>query len=43
MTFEAMPNIPLVHVRNFYYTSNRVTNLMPDPALLLNFEQVSVE
>ncbi|PJF26933.1 MAG: hypothetical protein CUN53_05950 [Phototrophicales bacterium] len=43
MTFEKMPNIPLVHVRNFYYTSNRVTNLLPDPALLLNFEQVSVE
>lgn len=43
MMFETMPNIPLVHVRNFYYTSDRVTNLQPDPALLLNFEQVSVE
>lgn len=43
MTFEQMPNIPLVHVRNFYFKSNRVTNLIPDPALLLNFEQVSVE
>lgn len=43
LTFETMPNIPLVHVRNFYYTSDRVTNLITDPALLLNFEQVSVE
>jgi ABC-type transport system substrate-binding protein len=43
MTFETMPNIPLVHVRNFYYTSSRVTNLKPDPALLLNFEEVSIE
>lgn len=42
-TFEVMPNIPLVHVRNFYYTSTRVTNLEPDPALLLNFETVDIE
>ncbi|MCS7072037.1 MAG: ABC transporter substrate-binding protein [Anaerolinea sp.] len=43
MMFEEMPNIPLVHVRNFYYTSDRVVDLQPDPALLLNFERVSVE
>jgi ABC-type transport system substrate-binding protein len=43
MTFETMPNIPLVHVRNFYYRSDRVTNLQPDPAVLINFEQISVE
>ncbi len=40
--FEAMPNIPLVHVRNFYYTSARVENLVLDPAVLINFEEVSV-
>ncbi|MGQ9910226.1 MAG: ABC transporter substrate-binding protein [Candidatus Flexifilum sp.] len=43
LMFEEMPNIPLVHVRNFYYTSDRVVDLQPDPALLLNFERVSVE
>lgn len=41
--FAELPNIPLVHVRNYYYVSDRVTNLIPDPALLLNFEQISVE
>jgi oligopeptide transport system substrate-binding protein len=40
---EDVPNIYLLHVRNFYYTSERLQNLVADPAYLLDFEAVSVE
>jgi ABC-type oligopeptide transport system substrate-binding subunit len=40
--YADLGNLNLVHVRNFYYTSARVENLIPDPATLVNFEVVSV-
>jgi ABC-type transport system substrate-binding protein len=40
---ENVPNIYLLHVRNFYYVSERVQNLTADPAYLLNLEEASVQ
>ncbi|HUN09321.1 MAG TPA: ABC transporter substrate-binding protein [Aggregatilineales bacterium] len=39
---QEMPNINLVHVVNYYYISERVEGLVPDAALLLNFESATI-
>ncbi len=43
MLVEESPNINLVHVTNYYFTSTRVSGLVPDAALLLNFENADIE
>jgi ABC-type transport system substrate-binding protein len=39
---EELPNINLVHVRNFYYTSERVENIGLNAGFLLDLENASV-